>query len=186
MADTFKGATFSALWPAAPGRFRVALYKGAFQVSPIVYRQERFSDHRTLGAAVRRLAFVLNVQGKSGHKGERIDAAHIVLPCGERLTLAEARERLARQAPGLCTARPDPYEGEPRVVACLLRTDTPYLTFADERPDSAPHNTRIRYAMLGGNYGWLHNSAGDIRFWDSASGARAGMKRAGYPGEKRP
>ena len=80
----------------------------------------------------------------------------------------------------LQTSRPDPYEGKARVVKCLLRTDTTYLTFADERPDSGPHNTRVRYAMIGGNYGWLHNSSGDIRFWNSYSGARRGMIAAGY------
>jgi len=80
----------------------------------------------------------------------------------------------------ILTARPNPYEGKPRIVACLLRTDTPYLTFADERPDSAPHNTRVRYAMIGGAYGWLHTSAGDVRFWNSRSGARQGAIRAGY------
>ena len=78
------------------------------------------------------------------------------------------------------TSRPDPYEGKPRVIACLLRSDTSYLTFADERKDSAPHNTRIRFAMIGGHYGWLYNSAGDIRFYKSRSGARYAMKRAGY------
>jgi len=80
----------------------------------------------------------------------------------------------------ICTTRPNPWVSKPRVVACMLRTDTAYLTFADERPDSGPHNTRIRFAMIGGNYGWLHNSAGDIRFWGSRSGAYRGMKRAGY------
>lgn len=98
MAESFNGASFSALWPAAPGRFRVALYKGVFAVSPIVYRQERFSDHRTLRAAVRRLSSVLFQQGRPGARGERIDAAHIVLPDGSRLTLQAARERLKRES----------------------------------------------------------------------------------------
>jgi len=80
----------------------------------------------------------------------------------------------------ILTKRPDPYEGKPRVIACLLRTDTAYLTFAGERDDSGEHNTRVRFAMIGGNYGWLHNSVGDIRFWSSRSGARHGMKAAGY------
>ena len=78
------------------------------------------------------------------------------------------------------TSRPDPYVDKPKVIACLLRTDTTYLTFADERRDSGLHNTNRRFAVIGTNYGWLHNSAGDIRFWSSRSGARYGMKQAGY------
>lgn len=70
------------------------------------------------------------------------------------------------------TSRPDPYSFErPTIVACLLRTDTQFLTFADEREDSNEANTHVRYALAGCAYGWHHNSAGDIRFWNSYSGA---------------
>jgi hypothetical protein len=101
LALPLKGAvrvasTFSAPWPPADnGRFRVALYKGTFATSPVVYRQDTFSDHRTLKAACRRLAHIIYRQGRSGYKGERYDAAYIVMPDGERLPLNAARKLLA-------------------------------------------------------------------------------------------
>ncbi len=62
-------------------------------------------------------------------------------------------------------------EGEPRVIAVRIRTDTPFLTFAGEREGSTAANTVVRYAIVGTDYGWLHTSAGDKRFWRSRSGA---------------
>jgi len=56
-------------------------------------------------------------------------------------------------------------EGEPRVVCVRLRTDTPFLTFAGDREGSNLNNTRIYYAIVGTDYGWLHNTAGDVQFW---------------------
>ena len=78
------------------------------------------------------------------------------------------------------TQRPDPYTTLPRAVACLIRKDTHFLTCADERDDSTPDNCQIRWAMIGGAYGWLHNSSGDIQFYKSRSGIRHAMHRAGY------
>lgn len=92
-------ARFSAPWPPAPdGRHRVALYKALFNVSPIVYRQDRFSDHRTLKAAARRLAHLIYRQSRSGYTGERFDALYIVTPDGERLPLREAQRRIKEAA----------------------------------------------------------------------------------------
>jgi hypothetical protein len=89
-------STFSAPWPPADdGRYRVALYKGTFATSPVVYRQHTFSDHRTLKAACRRLAHIIFRQSRRGYTGERYDAAYIVMPDGERLPLNAARKRLA-------------------------------------------------------------------------------------------
>lgn len=87
-------ARFSCPWPAVPGRYRVALYKGTFATTPVVYRQHRFSDHRTLKAACRCLASILHKQGRSGYTGERIDAAYIITPEGERLPLRSAQARI--------------------------------------------------------------------------------------------
>ena len=75
------------------------------------------------------------------------------------------------------TTRPDCRAPRPQVVACLLRTDTPFLTFASDRPDSGPHNTRVRYGIIGLPYGWLYTTAGDIRFWASRSGAARHLAR---------
>lgn len=88
-------AKYSAPWPPAPnGRYRVALYKALFAVSPIVYRQHSFSDHATLKAAARRLAHLIARQGRSGYKGERYDSLYIVTPEGERLALRTAQARI--------------------------------------------------------------------------------------------
>ena len=95
-AERYIASHFSAPWPAAPdGRYRVALYKGTFGTSPVVYRQDRFSDHKTLKAAVRRLAHIIARQGRRGYTGERFDAAYIVSPEGERWPLNKARAILA-------------------------------------------------------------------------------------------
>lgn len=89
---------FSARWPAADdGRYRVALYKGTFATSPVIYRQDSFSDHRTLKAAVRRLAHIIARQSRRDWKGERFDAAYIVAPSGERWPLNRARAILAER-----------------------------------------------------------------------------------------
>lgn len=90
-----KAATYSAPWPPAPdGRFRVALYKALWNVTPVVYRQHSFSDHRTLKAAARRLAHLIARQSKAGYSGERYDSLYIVTPDGERLALRTAQKRI--------------------------------------------------------------------------------------------
>jgi hypothetical protein len=88
-------SAFSCPWPPADdGRYRVALYKGTFATSPVVYRQDSFSDHRTLKAACRRLAHIIYRQSRRDYRGERYDAAYIVAPSGERWPLNEARKRM--------------------------------------------------------------------------------------------
>lgn len=66
----------------------------------------------------------------------------------------------------------DPRASRPRVVCCLLRTDRQFLTFADDcEGEATDSNTRKRWAICGTDYGWLHNSAGEIRWWGSRSDA---------------
>jgi hypothetical protein len=64
----------------------------------------------------------------------------------------------------------------PRPVRVLLCTKHDYLTFAGECDCRDASAVRERYAVAGTDYGWLHNSSGDIRFWSSASGARRAAK----------
>jgi hypothetical protein len=65
-------------------------------------------------------------------------------------------------------------EGAPRVVRVVLCDNHGYLTFAGECGCSIQHDYE-RYAVVGTSYGWLHNSAGDKRFWGSESGARRAL-----------
>ena len=68
-------------------------------------------------------------------------------------------------------------KGEPRPVRVLLCAAHPFLTFAGEcgcnREETA---TKERFIVAGTDYGYLHTSAGDMRFWRSASGARRAAK----------
>ena len=81
----------------------------------------------------------------------------------------------------------------PRVVSVALRTDTDYLTFADDGSTCGP--TRKTFAVVGTAYGvarptgWhglrggaaygvARNTAGDIRFWGSRSGAASYIRRS--------
>ncbi len=63
--------------------------------------------------------------------------------------------------------------GTPRAAKVMLKAGACFLTFANPETDVV----QIRYAVIGTDYGWLHNSAGDIRFWKSASGARRAAKQ---------
>lgn len=90
-----QAATYTARWPIAPrDQFRVALYRGDYTASTIVYHRAAFSDHRTLKAACRRLAHLIHQQGRTGYTGERYDRMYIVTPDGERLPLRAAQARL--------------------------------------------------------------------------------------------
>lgn len=91
-------ARYSDRWPPVPGRFRVALYKGDYAESPVIYSPALAFEHRTLKAAARRLAHLIARQGRREYKGERFDCLYIVTPEGERLPLKAARERIARNA----------------------------------------------------------------------------------------
>lgn len=92
----YDSACYSYRWPPAPnGGWRVACYVASFQTTPVVYRPHVFSDHRTLGAAVRRLAHLIARQSRRDYRGERFGSLYIVAPDGERLPLNAARERLA-------------------------------------------------------------------------------------------
>lgn len=66
-------------------------------------------------------------------------------------------------------------DSNPRAIKVILCRDVPFLTFVGERADYQGE-TMVKYAVVGTAYGWLHNSAGDIRFWNSASGARRAAK----------
>lgn len=71
----------------------------------------------------------------------------------------------------------DPQPAAPCVRKVRLRTDTDYLTEANENEPSV-----IRYLIAGTAYGNLRKTNGDIRFWKSESGARkvlAKFKRFG-------
>jgi hypothetical protein len=60
----------------------------------------------------------------------------------------------------------DSRTGPPRIVKLALRTDTDYFTFAKEGEPQ-----RTAYAIVGTDYGFLHNTSGSIRLWKSYSGA---------------
>lgn len=91
---TIPAALFSEQWAPAPGGYRVALYRGNFERSPVVYRPAACSDHRTLKAAARRLAHYIARQSRRGYSGARFDCLYIVTPSGERLPLKTARARI--------------------------------------------------------------------------------------------
>ena len=67
----------------------------------------------------------------------------------------------------------DAREGSYRVIACEFLADRDFLTWSEGREGPK----KIRYAVIGGDYGFVHTSAGDKRFWLSASGARHWIKR---------
>ncbi len=73
--------------------------------------------------------------------------------------------------------------GKPRAARLSLaggRHD--FMTFSGLCDNGLP--PRILYCVIGTSYGYLHTSAGDIRTWKSASGARKAAKayamRGGY------
>lgn len=63
--------------------------------------------------------------------------------------------------------------GSPRVIACELLANRDFLTWSEGREEPK----KILYAVIGGEYGFVHTSAGDVKFWKSASGARQWIKR---------
>jgi hypothetical protein len=69
----------------------------------------------------------------------------------------------------------DADKGAPRVVRVILCDNHGYLTYAGECGCSRQHDYQ-RFAVVGTSYGWLHNTAGDKRFWQSESGARHALK----------
>lgn len=70
----------------------------------------------------------------------------------------------------------DARNGSPRVARVVLCDNHGYLTFAGECGCSIIHDYE-RYAVVGTDYAWLHNAAGDIRFWKSESGARKALNQ---------
>lgn len=66
-------------------------------------------------------------------------------------------------------------QGKPRVVRVVRCDNHGYLTFAGDCGCSIQHDYD-RYAVVGTAYAWLHDSAGDVRFWKSESGARHALK----------
>lgn len=47
-----------------------------------------------------------------------------------------------------------------------------YMTFRGECHCAGEHGKYERFAIVGGEYGFLHSTSGDIRLWKSESGAR--------------
>lgn len=84
-------ATYSRPWPVAPGKYRVATYRGNFERSPIVYHPADRFDHRTLRAACLRVATLI---ARRKADCPRYDAIYIITPEGERLPFNAARSRL--------------------------------------------------------------------------------------------
>lgn len=75
----------------------------------------------------------------------------------------------------------DSSNGSPRVVRIMLcKNHGGYLTFAGECSCSS-HYDYEKYAVVGTAYGWMHDSGGNIRLWNSESGARHALKA--YVGE---
>lgn len=66
----------------------------------------------------------------------------------------------------------DSIKNTPHVKKVRLRTDTQYLTEAQE---NEPHE--IKYVVAGTAYGLLRKTSGDIRFWKSESGARKALRK---------
>lgn len=64
---------------------------------------------------------------------------------------------------------------QPCVIRVVLCDNHGYLTFAGDCGCSIQHDYE-RFAVVGTTYGWLHNAAGDVRFWKSESGARNALK----------
>lgn len=91
MPEPITSHIYASQWPPAPGLWRVALYKGRFDLSPIRYYPHSVSDRRTLKAAIRELAHIIARQSRRDFKGERYDSAYIISPFGHRLSLNKAR-----------------------------------------------------------------------------------------------
>lgn len=70
----------------------------------------------------------------------------------------------------------DPRVGPIRPIKLVLCSNHDYITYSGECSCGGKHNF-IRYAVAGASYGYIHNTAGGIRTWKSASGARHGLKR---------
>ena len=71
--------------------------------------------------------------------------------------------------------------GGPRIIRCLMRTDTDIPTFADDRDTPATEaNTRVRYAVIGTRHGWLCDPFGKIQFRDSRYAMKKVMRLMGY------
>lgn len=67
-------------------------------------------------------------------------------------------------------------EGKPRAVCLSLCTKHDYLTFSGECSCTVKH-IKYRYAIIGTDYGWLHDTAGDTKMWDNASFAKSAIRR---------
>lgn len=63
----------------------------------------------------------------------------------------------------------------PCVIRVVLCDNHGHLTFAGDCACPKQHDFE-RFAVVGTTYGWLRNTAGDIRFFKSESGARGALK----------
>ena len=71
-------------------------------------------------------------------------------------------------------------EGKPRVVRILLCALSDYFTpfeGSDKALSSGEKVYRERWAIVGTDYGFLHNNAGERRLWSSYSGAYSFLKK---------
>ena len=67
--------------------------------------------------------------------------------------------------------------GTPRAVKLKLCTNHGgYITFAGEC-SCAEKPLAYKFAIIGTDYGWLHNTAGDVKTFLSESGARRAATR---------
>ena len=64
--------------------------------------------------------------------------------------------------------------GGPRPVKLRLCTRHDFMTYKADCDCGNPE--KALFAVIGTPYGWQHTSAGDIRTWRSASGARRAAK----------
>lgn len=75
--------------------------------------------------------------------------------------------------------------GKPRVVKLALCANHGYLTFSGECQCIKANNYGYeRFAIIGTQYGWLHNTAGDVRMFKSDRAARHAMVSKGFAAEK--
>ncbi|WCD44249.1 hypothetical protein Lumi_110 [Xylophilus phage Lumi] len=63
-----------------------------------------------------------------------------------------------------------------QVIGLFLCHNHDYLTYSGECSCTQKKEV-LKFAIVGTDYGWLHTTSGDPRFWGSRSGARAKLKR---------
>lgn len=70
---------------------------------------------------------------------------------------------------------------KPEAARVILCANHDYRTYIDDCACAAKRE-RVRYIVIGTAYGYLHTTAGDMRTWNSRSGAaKAAARYADYP-----